>query len=218
VGTMNAPFYDQFCHNMIFIHNPTEVYPTGDSSFNCCEDPGAPYLFRLMTTPGYRGMGYWSPDPDDYSVLMTDPPFSLDPGQEHIGIWIDFGRDLGDGLTWEQWRHKILRYVGFYRGDVNASDALELPALDISDLVYMQNYLFRGGPAPLPFADQGNVDGKGPYAGGLDFECPKNNVDVQDLVYLLNYVYKGGPPPVDYVRFIPSLWSRPSLFINPYWK
>jgi hypothetical protein len=218
LGIMSVPFYDQFCHNMTFVHNPTEVYPSGDSSFNCCQDPGAPYLFRLMTARRYRYPGYWSPDADDRSTLMVSPAFSLNPGEKHIEIWIDFGRDLNDGLTWEQWWHKILRYVGFYRGDVNASDTLELPALDVSDLLYMQNYLFKGGPAPLPFADQGNVDGKGPYAGELDFECPKNNVDVQDMVYLLNYIYKDGPPPVDHVRFIPSMWSRPSLFTNPLWN
>ncbi|UCB52759.1 MAG: hypothetical protein JSV10_01320, partial [Candidatus Zixiibacteriota bacterium] len=39
-GIMSVPFYDQYCHNMTFIHNPTEVYPTGDSSFNCGNDPG----------------------------------------------------------------------------------------------------------------------------------------------------------------------------------
>jgi hypothetical protein len=217
-GILYAPFYDQLCFNMTFVHNPTEVSPWGDSCFLHGYQPGPGYLYRLMTARRYRDVGYWLPSPDDYSILMSGPPFSLNPGEKRVQIWVNFGRNLDDGLTWEQWRHKILRYVGFYRGDVNASDALELPALDISDLVYMQNYLFRGGPAPLPFADQGNVDGKGPYAGELDFECPKNNVDVQDLVYLLNYVYKGGPPPVDYVRFIPSLWSRPSLFNNPYWK
>jgi hypothetical protein len=203
---------------MTFIHNPTEVYPTGDSSINCGNDPGPAYLARLMMAQQYRDMGYWTPDPDDHSVLTVSPPFSLLTGEKHIEIWIDFGRNLNDGYTWEQWRKQILRYVGMYRGDVNGSDTLELPSLDVSDLVYLINYLYMGGPAPLPFADQGNVDGKGPYGGPNDLACPKNNVDVQDLYYLINYLYKGGPPPVDYVRYIEQFWSRPSLFLNPVWN
>ncbi|MGB2979641.1 MAG: hypothetical protein WBC77_00125, partial [Candidatus Zixiibacteriota bacterium] len=221
-GAMSVPFYDQFCNSMVFLHHPTEVYTPGDSSFQCGDvgptEPGGKYLFKLMSEPGYRYPGYWSPDPDDRSILMSSPPFSLNQGEKHIEIWIDFGRNLGDGMTWEQWYKKILRYVGMYRGDVNASDTLDLPSLDVSDLVYLINYLYRGGPAPLPFADQGNVDGMGPYGGPVDTVCPKNNVDVQDLVYLLNFIYKGGPPPVDYVRYIEQFWSRPSLFLNPVWN
>ncbi|MGB7061544.1 MAG: hypothetical protein WBF13_04225, partial [Candidatus Zixiibacteriota bacterium] len=227
-GIMSVPFYDQFCHNMTFIYNVQEVYPPsqgGDSSFNCdAGGPGLAYLARLMMKQQYRDMGYWGEDYDDHSVLIVSPPFALPQGEDgkHIEIWIDFGRNLADGMTWEQWYKKILRYVGMYRGDVNASDTLDLPSLDVSDLVYLINYLYRGGPAPLPFADQGNVDGKGPYgafAGDkLDYLCPKNNVDVQDIVYLLNFIYKGGPPPVDYVRYIEQFWSRPSLFQNPVWN
>jgi hypothetical protein len=220
-GIMAIPFYDQLNHSMVPVYNPEEVYPTGSTSFNCGNDPGLSYLYQLMTTPGYRAWDYWTPDYDDFSVLMTSPPFSLNPGEKHIEIWIDYGRNLGDGLTWEQWYRRILRYAGFYRGDVNASDTLELPQLDVSDLVYLINYLYQGGPAPVPFADQGDVDAKGAYSSftcdGLDVNCPKNNVDVQDLVYLLNFIYKGGPPPLDRVRFIEQCWTRPSLFLNPAW-
>jgi hypothetical protein len=106
-----------------------------------------------------------------------------------------------------------LRYAGFYRGDVDASDTLDLPCIDISDLVYLINYLYKGGPAPLPFADQGDVDG---VPNEKDFNCPKNNVDLNDVLYLINYTYKGGPPPIDYVRFIPQYWSRTSMFLSPF--
>ena len=218
-GIMKAPFYDEPMHSMVHIYNPVEVYTDiGDSSWVCGKDPGLKYLYKLMVEGGYRYPGYWSPDPDDRSTLIVGPPFSLNPVEKHIEIWIDFGRNLNDGFTWEQWYHKILRYVGFYRGDVDASDTLELPALDVSDLVYLINYLYKGGPAPQPFADQGDVDGS-TYSGHDPpvADCPKNNVMSTDVVYLLNYIYKSGPPPVDYVRFIPQFWSRPSLFLNPNW-
>ena len=224
-GIMKCPFDDQPMHSMVFLYNYTEVYTNvspPESSWVCGTEPDFPgpkYLYKLMTEGGYRLPGaLFGEGPDDHSTLIVGPPFSLNQGEKHIEIWIDFGRDLNDGLTWEQWYHKILRYVGFYRGDVNASDTLELPALDISDLVYLINYLYKGGPEPQPFADQANVDGSGPLdpRGQLDTNCPMMNVDLRDFIYLVNYVYKGGPAPVDYVRFIEQYWSRESLFLSPF--
>jgi len=212
-GMFKAPFYDEPMLNMVAVRNPVYVWPGA----GFC-DPGFPEmldsLYLLMTRPGYT---YATMPDTDFSLLMCPPPFALNPGDKHIEVWFDFGRNLNDGFTWEQWYHRLLRYAGFYRGDVNASDTLELPALDVSDVVYMTNYLYQGGPAPQPFIDQGNVDGKGPYGGPLDTVCPKNNVDVQDLVYLYNHVWKNGPFPIDYVRFIEQYWSRTSLFANPNW-
>ncbi|MGB8656660.1 MAG: hypothetical protein WCE90_02615 [Candidatus Zixiibacteriota bacterium] len=213
-GMLYSPFYNEKMFNMVAARNPVYVWP--DTGF-CAAAPhpeAMDSLYLLLTRPG------WTPavQPDtDYSLLSCPPPFALNHGEERIQIWFDFGRNTADGTTWQQWYHRLLRYAGFYRGDVNANDNLELPALDVSDLVYLRNYLFEHGPAPMPFADQGNVDGKGPLGGPIDTVCPKNNVDAQDLIYLVNYVFKSGPAPVDYVRFIPSFWSRTSLFTNPTW-
>ena len=215
-GILRAPFYDDQIFNMTGVSNPRYVYP--NEGF--CSGWGLDSLWFLMSRPGFYNTAT-VPD-TDMSLLAVAPPFALNaagnPGDKHIEIWFDFGRNLQDGFNWEQWYHRLLRYAGFYRGDVNASDTLELPALDVSDLVYLINYLYRSGPTPQPFIDQGNVDGKGPYGGPLDTVCPKNNVDVQDLVYLVNYVFKNGPAPIDYVRFIEQYWSRPSLFTDPNWK
>jgi hypothetical protein len=210
-GMMKCPFYDEPMHSINIVRNPQYVWPNA----GFCNDDGGFFgldsLWWLMTRPGY----FNASDPDtDLSILMVPPPFALNPGDKHIEIWIDFGRNLNDGLTWEQWYHKILRYVGFYRGDVNASDTLELPALDVSDLVYLINWLYKGGPAPQPFADQADVDGQ-PVP--KDAVCPQNNVNAGDVVYLINYVWKGGPPPIDYVRYIEQYWSRSTLFLNPNW-
>ncbi len=214
-GAFKVPFYNEPMYTMRHVRNPAYVWP--NQGF--CDDAGGFYgldsLWWLMTQPGF----FNAEQPDtDMSILMVPPPFSLNPGEKHIEIWIDFGRNLMDGLTWEQWYKKILRYCGFYRGDVNASDTLELPTLDVSDLVYLINYLFKDGPAPLPFADQGNVNGAEGTGGKFDTECPKNNVNVGDVVYLYNYIYYGGPAPIDYVRFIPQYWPRPSLFTEPNWQ
>ncbi len=62
------------------------------------------------------------------------------------------------------------------RGDVNCDGQRT-----VSDIIYLINYLFKGGPPPS-FIETGdaNCDGK---------------VTVADVVYLINYLFKGGPPP-----------------------
>ncbi|MCK4223839.1 MAG: C10 family peptidase [candidate division Zixibacteria bacterium] len=62
------------------------------------------------------------------------------------------------------------------RGDANSDEVI-----DLGDVVYLINYLYRNGPAPNPlWTGDANCDGI---------------VDLGDLVYLINYLYKGGPPP-----------------------
>ncbi|MEW6051569.1 MAG: C1 family peptidase [Candidatus Zixiibacteriota bacterium] len=52
---------------------------------------------------------------------------------------------------------------------------------DISDLSYLVDFLFMGGPQP-PSAPSANVDGQG-------------QVDISDLTYLAEYLFMGGPAP-----------------------
>jgi hypothetical protein len=66
--------------------------------------------------------------------------------------------------------------LNYVVGDVNVDGVL-----DLGDVVFLINYLFKGGPAPDPTA-----------AG--DCTCDLT-VDVGDVVYLLNYLFKNGPPP-----------------------
>jgi hypothetical protein len=61
------------------------------------------------------------------------------------------------------------------RGDANGDGVI-----DISDVVYLINYLFINGPAPVPLeAGDANCNGM---------------VDVRDVVYLLNYLFVRGAP------------------------
>jgi len=52
-----------------------------------------------------------------------------------------------------------------------------------ADVVYLINYLFKGGPAPIPLE-----------AGDVTCDGTINSADV---VYLINYLFKGGPPPCE---------------------
>lgn len=51
----------------------------------------------------------------------------------------------------------------------------------VADVIYLINYLFKGGPAPYPLqSGDCNCDGQ---------------VIVGDVIYLINFLFKGGPPP-----------------------
>ena len=73
-----------------------------------------------------------------------------------------------DGSSWSR--------VGYVCGDVNGDGVI-----DVGDVVYLINYLYKGGPVPSPSkAGDTNCDGI---------------VDIGDVVYLINYLYKAGPAP-----------------------
>jgi len=64
----------------------------------------------------------------------------------------------------------------FMCGDANNDEAL-----NIMDCVYIINYLYKGGPAPV-FNNAVDVNNSG-------------NLNIMDVVYIINYLYKGGPAP-----------------------
>ncbi len=74
----------------------------------------------------------------------------------------------------------------FYGGHITVlpyltGDASHDGVIDIGDVVYLINYLYKNGAAPDPLeSGDANCDGV---------------VDVSDVVYLINYLFKSGPPP-----------------------
>ena len=66
--------------------------------------------------------------------------------------------------------------VAFLRGDANSDNAL-----DMSDILFILNYLYKGGLAPASFdATDVNYD---------------DEINVLDAEYLIRYFYKQGPSP-----------------------
>jgi uncharacterized protein YgiM (DUF1202 family) len=78
--------------------------------------------------------------------------------------------------SWEDF--VTVKYVqtGLWRGDTNGDGII-----DLGDLVYLINFLYKGGPAP----DALTVG-----------DCNCNGVvDVGDVIFLINYLFRDGPLP-----------------------
>jgi len=65
------------------------------------------------------------------------------------------------------------------RGNANGADPI-----NILDITYLINYLYKGGADPVPYA----ICSGDPNGGCV--------VNILDITYLINFLYKGGPPPV----------------------
>lgn len=140
------------------------------------EEVGEPDLcwYRHRDYGTGPGTATWS-DPEQFNEtdLTTGLPMTLEwvpppPLYCHAfgSIWIG-----GDG------RGAYFDKTGYILpGDANGDGLVNL-----SDAIYILNYLFKGGPAPDPM-EAGDANGSG-------------NVDLSDAIYILNYLFKGGDPP-----------------------
>jgi hypothetical protein len=89
-----------------------------------------------------------------------------------LGDFENGGSNFGEGY----WDDVAVYGKKFLRGDVNANGVI-----NSADVVYLINYLFISGPAPVPWrAGDVNADGA---------------INASDVVYLINYLFIGGPPP-----------------------
>jgi hypothetical protein len=95
-------------------------------------------------------------DSFDFTVKVTDSTVPQKTDVQQLYIKIETG--------------------SFTRGDVNRDGAT-----NSADITYLINYLFAGGPTPIPL-ESGDVNCDG-------------FVNIADVVYLINYLFASGPPP-----------------------
>ena len=70
----------------------------------------------------------------------------------------------------------VFPVVPFWPGDSN-HDMI----VNVTDVIYLINYLFKSGPPPYPIV-----------AADVNADCI---VNITDVIYLINYLFKGGPAP-----------------------
>lgn len=134
---------------------------------------------------------HWSKTSSDLSYMLQytqDPDFTT--GVVTVGPLTD--TSYSASLSWGTyyWHVKSINLCGkesayqdspfsfyvFRIGDASG-DGL----VDVSDVIYLINYLYKSGPAPVPL-ESANVS--------VDLV-----VDIADAVYLLNFLFKHGPAP-----------------------
>ena len=116
----------------------------------------------------------FTPDPDRKLAYTVDTAFVDSTAQlGRTYYYVTTASDFSGNKSSPSNEAAGIRYM---TGDVNANGVI-----DVGDVVYLTNYLFKGGLSPRPI-----------QAG--DINC-SGVVDVGDVVYLINYLFKGGLPP-----------------------
>ncbi len=110
----------------------------------------------------------------DENIPTSEHRRTLDYGHYY---WNVKAKDYCGAETWSSdVRHFVVTGIPCSRGDFNSDGSV-----DLGDVIFALNYLFKSGPAPYPL-ELGDVN-----CDGL--------VDLGDVVYLISYLFKGGPAP-----------------------
>ncbi|MDH4035201.1 MAG: hypothetical protein OEV80_15525, partial [candidate division Zixibacteria bacterium] len=155
VGALSASDFTLLDYNNTWNNNPNYDVPETEGANDIHVDP-------LYTNP-LQG---------DYSLLNSSP--CIDAGHP------DSQYDDSDGSRGDIGAIPFVIHCVGIRGNVDYDPG---DVIDISDLVYLVDFMFSGGPEPVCF-DEADIDGSG-----------VEPIDIADLVYLVDYMFTGGPPP-----------------------
>jgi hypothetical protein len=132
----------------------------------------APYGHPINANPNYRTLFKFGVDALCIPDALTDRTVSFNIFPQLNSF---LANPLGEIVPF-RYHPGSLTIWGSVPGDAN-NDSL----VDIGDVVFVINYLFKTGSAPC-VAEAADVNG--------DYQ-----IDVGDVVYLINYLFKGGPAP-----------------------
>ena len=103
---------------------------------------------------------------NEFWDIWVEPP-SLGNKQKLIDIFFEHGDSTKGGGC-----------MGDIRGNVNYGGD---DAIDISDLIFLVDYMFSGGLEPQCF-EEADMNGSG-------------GIDISDLIHLVDYMFSGGALP-----------------------
>ena len=143
---------------------------------------------NLQISNGVSGCIDWYID-DPYPWLTFIPESGDEPGKAKVVV---NGGSLPKGKTPGS-------FTVFAPGSTNGSETVDFVVyvaqlgdancdgnINLMDAVWIINYVFNGGPAPIPRV----------WAGDCNCDYTSN---LQDAVWIINYVFSGGTPPCQYV-------------------
>ncbi|MEW5924389.1 MAG: hypothetical protein AB1746_10410 [Candidatus Zixiibacteriota bacterium] len=113
-----------------------------------------------------------------------------DDGISTGNCWSDFEINSGypDQYNVDGNAATIDRFPNVYCGDLCdciPGNANNDASLNILDITYLITYIYRSGPAPIPYTT---------CSGDADCNC---NINLLDVTRLLTYIYRSGMPPCD---------------------
>jgi len=169
LGGMDPNYYEE-----------TYNYLTGSDVFG---DPytydGFPTSYPYSGDP-LAGTGWLDVDAADRRMLLTSGPFDMAPGDSQ---YVKLQFIVGQGSNRDRGIVEVKRWSQsccVMRGDFTHDYP---PAVDISDIVAMVDFLFLGGDPAVCYLEA-DVNASGEYFP-----------DISDVVYLVNFFFLGGPPP-----------------------
>lgn len=148
------------------VRNESYIGPTGDFLTGD--------LYQIASTPGFH------PETRnrDLTTVMTAKKTNLGVDDTvEVMMALAITRDGLDDLKSSIIKARVFSGVAVRRGDADGSGKIAL-----NDVIYLANYILKGGPAPVPYPEMGDVD------------C-NDHVQLADVIYLANYILKGGPSP-----------------------
>lgn len=105
--------------------------------------------------------------------------FSFNPDTTQAGVYNITFKAFDIGLADSEVVEITVLNCAAKPGDANGSGGTP----NLTDIIYLVNYVFKGGPAPSPVC-RGDANASG------------GNANLTDIIYLVNYVFKGGPAPI----------------------
>lgn len=170
------------------------------------EEPGFDSIYVWMSRPSTQFMNYAPYGTEDKrmwnSIVELNLPAWAFTGDEDDPVPADAFESWGIALFGRYTDHNaaavdnysdmavlINKFCGFGRGDMNNDGAMNLV-----DIVYLNNFVFSGGNGPFPFMHLGDVNNDGA-------------VDNLDITYMIAWYFSGGPDPL-------GDWALPQ-FVSP---
>jgi hypothetical protein len=178
--------------NYMTIENDVWVYSTGPYGDSAPLPPGPTY--DLMNTND----GFSTASLDSCEDLMTLVTFGVYDLAVHdtncVVKILSTTRQDGNAVTLKENVGKANVFIAAHEEiqcdtqgpcDCLPGDANGDGSINVGDAVYLISFVFKGGPAPVPYAT---------CSGDANCDCAAN---VGDAVYIIAYVFKGGPPPCE---------------------
>jgi Dockerin type I domain len=136
----------------------------------------------FISTSDLKAVYSYTASPSHYIIEMFLHGNALtglaQTSHDTLGLQID----VIDYDTYPGWPHyqaftQFIDMINYLCGDANGNGLL-----NIQDITYLINFLYKMGPDPDP----------------LKAGDPNGNsiVNIQDITYLINFLYKGGPAPI----------------------